>query len=243
MPDELLLSPQCKLWSQIQNITARAEDQQADLQYQRQEHHDARLQFVAMAYKEQVDGARHAHIEQPEKAPSWKIVALRDQPGFHTIFDQCMYGCCCLVKKGTGLRTTKAAMAAAMNLRKAVPLAMAEGRHTLKTTSLVWHQHCLPPSMPQNYLNAGSMPLRWMNSVCVRAIDQALHRLQSGCCPNVRTVQRHHRNLGHPSAEALTELLESREASEAILEAARKHQCVACLRYKKPNQVAPASIK
>ena len=79
--------------------------------------------------------------------------------------------------------------------------------------------------------------------MCARAIDQALHRLQSGCCPNVRTVQQHHRNLGHPSAEALTELLESREASEAILEAARKHQCVACLRYKKPNQVAPASIK
>ena len=60
----------------------------------------------------------------------------------------------------------------------------------------------------------------------------------------VRTVQRLHRNLGHPSTEALTELLESRQASEAdILEAARKYQCVACLRYKKPNQVAPASIK
>lgn len=59
----------------------------------------------------------------------------------------------------------------------------------------------------------------------------------------VRTVQRLHRNLAHPSAEGLTELLESRQASEAILEVARKYQCVARLRYKKPNQVAPASMK
>lgn len=60
----------------MQNITARTEDQQVELQQQRQEHHDTHLQFVAMAYKEQVDGARHAHIEQPERALSWKAVAL-----------------------------------------------------------------------------------------------------------------------------------------------------------------------
>ena len=48
---------------------------------------------------------------------------------------------------------------------KAVLLAMAEGRHTSKTTSLAWHQRWLPPSLPLSCLNAGSMPLRWMNNV------------------------------------------------------------------------------
>ena len=182
MPDELFLAPECKLWSQMQNITARTEEQQVELQQQRQEHHDTHLQFVAMAYKEQVDGARHAHIEQPERALSWKTVALRDLPGFYVSFDQCMYGCCCLdyddhwrlVKKGTGLRTTKAAMAAAMNLR-------CDGQHAhcrlegsapgygRRTAYLEDYQPGLASTLAAaiyalNYLNAGSMPQRWMNN-------------------------------------------------------------------------------
>ena len=59
----------------------------------------------------------------------------------------------------------------------------------------------------------------------------------------VRTVQRLHRNLGHPSTEALVDLLTARGASAEVLSAAQSYQCAACLRYKKPNQVAPASTK
>ena len=58
----------------------------------------------------------------------------------------------------------------------------------------------------------------------------------------IRTVQKLHRNLGHPSKEALTELLAARGASEAILEAARGYTCLACTKYKKPAQAAPASM-
>ena len=259
MPDELFLSPECKLWSQMQNITARTEDQQVELQDQRQEHHDTHLRFVAMAYKEQVDGARHAHLEQPSKALSWKTVALRDLPGFHVVFDQCMYGCCCLdfddnwrlVKKGTGLRTTKAAMAAAMNLR-------CDGQHAhcrlegsapgygRRTAYLEDYQPGLASTLAAAIF-APELPQCWEYAAAVdeqRAVQGQLIKLYTDSkVEAVRTVQRLHRNLGHPSTEALTELLESRQASEAILEAARKYQCVACLRYKKPNQVAPASIK
>ena len=56
----------------------------------------------------------------------------------------------------------------------------------------------------------------------------------------VRTVQRLHRNLGHPSAASLVELLESRAASDEVMEAARTYHCVACERYRKPNQPSPA---
>ena len=59
----------------------------------------------------------------------------------------------------------------------------------------------------------------------------------------IRTVQRLHRHLGPPSPKALCELLESRGASEAVMEIARQFQCHACLRYRKPNQVAPSSSK
>ena len=46
----------------------------------------------------------------------------------------------------------------------------------------------------------------------------------------VRTVQRLHRNLGHPSPTSLVEMLESRGASEAVLAVARTFQCHSCLR-------------
>ena len=59
----------------------------------------------------------------------------------------------------------------------------------------------------------------------------------------VRAAQHLHRNLGHPMILALVEMLESRGASEAVLNVARSYQYHACLKYRKPNQVAPASTK
>ena len=55
----------------------------------------------------------------------------------------------------------------------------------------------------------------------------------------IRVVQRLHRNLGHPSPTTLTELLASRGASEA----AQSYKCLACAKYKKPNDAAPAATQ
>ena len=59
----------------------------------------------------------------------------------------------------------------------------------------------------------------------------------------IRVVQRLHRNLGHPSPTTLTELLSSRGASEAILQAAQSYKCLACAKYKKPGDAAPAATQ
>ena len=123
MPDEVYISPDCRLWSQMQNLAARTESQQLELYNKRARHHKVHLKFVAQIYMEQVDNARHAHIEQPELARSWKTTALKDLPGYFTIFHQCMFGSCCLnpvgswelVKKATALLTSKVTMSAAMN--------------------------------------------------------------------------------------------------------------------------------
>ena len=58
----------------------------------------------------------------------------------------------------------------------------------------------------------------------------------------IRVVQRLHRNLGHPSTKELTELLAARGANEEVLRAARSYVCVACAKYKKPADAAPASL-
>ena len=58
----------------------------------------------------------------------------------------------------------------------------------------------------------------------------------------VRIVQKLHRNLGHPSTKELTELLQTRGASEEILKVAQSYVCTACAKYKKPADAAPASL-
>ena len=65
MPDEVYLAPSCHLWSQMQNLAARTEAQQDDLYHKRKKHHACHLVFVSKIYMEQVNNARHAHIEQP----------------------------------------------------------------------------------------------------------------------------------------------------------------------------------
>ena len=59
----------------------------------------------------------------------------------------------------------------------------------------------------------------------------------------LRVVQKLHCNLGHPSAQALVDLLHSRGASTDVLSVAENYLCSSCLRYKKPNQPAPATVQ
>jgi len=125
MPDEVLLAPTCGPWSQMQNLAARSTQQKAKLYDLRHWHHRTHLQFTKKVYMNQILGGRHAHLEQPEHALSWKTSALHDLPGLWTPFDQCAYGCCCLdddncwrlVKKPTALMTTKMAVHTALTRR------------------------------------------------------------------------------------------------------------------------------
>ena len=123
MPDEVELAPSCHLWSQMQNLAARSDTQQHELYLKRKQHHACHLMFVAKVYKEEVDNARHAHIEQPEKAQSWRATAFKDLPRYWIVRHQCMFGCACLeqdgwwklVKKPTGILPRKVSMQAALS--------------------------------------------------------------------------------------------------------------------------------
>ena len=90
-------------------------------------------------------------------------------------------------------------------------------------------------------------PSAWEDANAVEEVKEVQGKLVQLMTGNraeaTRTVQRFHRNLGHPSPKALCELLESCGASETVMEIIRQFQWHACLRYRKPNQVAPSSLK
>ena len=258
VPDELFLAPTCGPWSTMQNLAARTPEQRAHLQETREWHHEIHLNFVKAAYLCQVRNGAHAHLEQPAFALSWKTRALRDLPGFHAVFDQCQYGAQCLdtdgvwkpVKKTTGIQTTKHYLFKELNTR-------CPGDH----------QHCpLEGSAPglgrrTQFMEDYQPGLSSVIAACLvfdevpmvadfvgavnedrEAMSGIIQLLTNNKPEAVRTVQRLHRNLGHPDPQQLTELLASRGASDVVLEAARQYHCVACQRYKKPNKASPAQL-
>ena len=64
MPDEVWLAPGCGLWSKMMNIKATTPEKQAELQRQRQIHHDTHLHFcrTIFTFVRQVRHGRHAHL-------------------------------------------------------------------------------------------------------------------------------------------------------------------------------------
>ena len=258
LPHEILLTPECRLWSQVQNLACRSELQKAELVSNRKLHHDRHLMFGRKVYLSQVNGGRHCTVEQPKLALSWKTKAFRDLPGYRAEFDQCMYGCVCLSddgrwlpsKKPTALQTTKRAV------KEAFPM-LCDGGHEhcslegsasgygSRTKYLEDYQPCLAavlaaalmvPEIPQCWDFVGAVAeQRKMTGDLVRLYTEQHAEA-------VRTVQRLHRNLGHPTPQALVDLLTARGASDAVLAVAKQYVCLSCSKHCKPNQVAPSSV-
>ena len=228
----------------MQNLAAQTEEQQRELHSLRQWHHQVHLKFCRDVYLIQVNEGRHAHLEQPQYALSWKISALRRLPGHRACFDQCAYGCACLdvdgmwrlVRKSTCILTTKRALLQHLSGRCSKDhvhchlegSAPGFGRHT---TYLENYQPALASVLAASFLQP-ELPEFWEHAM---AVDE--QRAAS------RNLVQLHRKLGHPSTESLVEILESRGASSTVIEAARGYRCVACLRYRKPNKPSPATLK
>ena len=258
LPHEVLIAFDCKLWSQMQNLASRSAAQQEALMEARRHHHERHLQFGRKIFLKQVDGGRHAHIEQPRYSLSWKTKALRDLPGRRADFDQCQYGAVCLSEQGTWLPVKKATTI--LTTKRAVQEAfqrLCDGSH--EHCKLEGHAAGYGPrtKFMEDYqpgfaatlaaaLAIYELPQSWEYIGAVSEQRQATGELVKLYTEQqqeaVRVVQRLHRNLGHPEPQALVDLLTSRGASPKVLEVARSYKCLACNKYKKPNQVAPASI-
>ena len=258
LPHEILLTPECRLWSQMQNLACRSELQKAELVANRKLHHDRHLMFGRKVYLSQVNGGRHCTVEQPKLALSWKTKAFRDLPGYRAEFDQCMYGCVCLSddgrwlpsKKPTALQTTKRAVKEAFSMlcdggHEHCSLEGSASGYGSRTKYLEDYQPCLAavlaaalmvPEIPQCWDFVGAVAeQRKMTGDLVRLYTEQHAEA-------VRTVQRLHRNLGHPTPQALVDLLTARGASDAVLAVAKQYVCLSCSKYCKPNQVAPSSV-
>ena len=92
-PDEVLLSPPCRLWSSLEELSlANRPEQEQSLRESRQRDHRDILQFVAVIYEEQRRHGRHAHVEHPWYSRAWLTKAFSSLKGLAAYVDQCAYG-------------------------------------------------------------------------------------------------------------------------------------------------------
>ena len=115
-PDEVLISPECKLWSPLQELSLATHPERKQVLFEnRRRNHDEVLMFCAVIYEVQRRGNRHCHVEHPWGSRAWKTKAFNKMTGHSTYVDQCMYGLKLPDEKGvlkhakkpTCFRTTK----------------------------------------------------------------------------------------------------------------------------------------
>ena len=91
-PDEVLLSPTCKLWSPLQELSLAAHpERRSRLQALRRLDHDTILNFVATVCEAQRRAGRHCHVEHPWNSRAWSTRAFSRMRGHATYVDQCSY--------------------------------------------------------------------------------------------------------------------------------------------------------
>ena len=123
-PHRIMVAPECRLWSPIQNFNYKTPERKEELANLRTLEEHNHLQF----YKDiHMDGKRIGYdttLEQPADGMSWKIETLESMRGYYeTVLDRCRTGLKAsprnrfFVKKPTRFRSTSRKVVEAVNLR------------------------------------------------------------------------------------------------------------------------------
>ena len=99
-PDFIWFSPKCTEWSPLQQFNALTEDRKMAFQAERDYHEKVHLKMCRRSYLKQRREGRHAALEQPRYALSWKMTTLHDLPRYQCHLDQCQFGVMMADKKG-----------------------------------------------------------------------------------------------------------------------------------------------
>ena len=257
-PDEIFMSPRCTLWSPMQNINIHSEEDAELLQERREQDHDTHLMMCRRLFLHQVKKGNHAHIEHPERSKAWSTKAFRNLPGYHMVFDQCMYGTMtidddglpALVRKATGLHTTKRAMAVRMQkrcdkshchqpLEGNIPGSGISRCRAAENYGVELARHFAAGIMADE----GLVEQVYMGEEETDEQTGVLKKLAATHGEQAaRVAHRLHRNLGHPRTEVLLKILEEKNASENVKKAVRDLKCTHCQNFAPKKTTAPSRL-
>ena len=242
-PDEIFMSPRCTLWSPMQNINIHSEEDAEILQERRARDHATHLKMCRDLYMHQVQTGNHAHIEHPERSKAWSTKAFRNLPGYHSVFDQCMYGT--MTFDDEGFR-----MAVRMQKRcdKSHHHQPLEGNIPGTGISRCRAAENYGVELARHFV-AGIMADEGLVEQVYLGEDETdeqtgvLKKLAASHGEQAaRIAHRLHRNLGHPRAETLLKILEEKNASEKVKKAVRDLKCTHCQNFAPKKTTSPSSL-
>ena len=266
-PGFVWLAPPCTVWSPLQSLTPRSDEQLHALQCERDYQEHVHLKFTGRVFQEQLDEGRDSAVEQPDLALSWRTPTFQKllAKGYRSRLDQCAYGAklpdehgnLTYIRKPTSLCPTSSTLA--QDLSRTCPgghrhlpiegsspgignrakasatyqpsmckqLAISIDNYlntkhfentytTTDTPAPVQHQPSSSPqpdSPPPQHADVPDPPPEPEQSQPTQR--GILHRLSPTTNLEAnRTIQRLHRNLGHPTMAQLEKLLIERKANE-----------------------------
>ncbi|CAJ1379598.1 unnamed protein product, partial [Effrenium voratum] len=221
-PDEILMAPMCRLWSQMQELSASRspEAKQKLVELRRQDHNNV-LQFVKRVYMEQYNNSREVTLEHPWTSRAWMTKAWHQLPGYETYVDQCAYGLKVPDDEGV-VRPSK------------------KPTKFLTTKKHLYHK-VGRPRYQQNLqvMDSEINKLKLKNETKVIEKNKVLKAKVGNQVFGY--VKRLHKNLGHPSAPVLKQMLMEVQATENVLKAAEEYLCPQCVARQRPGGVPPAA--
>ena len=123
-PHHVMMAPECRLWSPMQNLNYRTPERRALLQDLRNLEEETRLKFYADVHADSKKIYYDCTLEQPADAASWLTPTLEKIKGyFETVLHRCRTGLRAspddprFVRKPTKFRSTSKKVCVAVNLR------------------------------------------------------------------------------------------------------------------------------
>ena len=289
-PDFVWLAPPCTIWSPLQELTPRTQEQHTALLCERDYQEHVHLKFTRRVFVEQARDDRDAGVEQPARAKSWKTTTFRlmANKGWMAMLDQCAFGATLPdndgvdtpIKKPTALCLTQKDLA--RDLSRPCP---GDHRHLpiegsspgvgnrAKASATYQPQMCKEIARQIHYHTYTHRHTSSNNTESAyntttneeppspqqpETLPDEQHEqpppsppptgiLQQRLQPHnnlmaQRTIQRLHRNLGHPTAQQLHKLLVERNANDRLLTACLAHRCQHCDQRRAPPQVPKSGL-
>ena len=262
-PHHVLMAPECRLWSPMQNMNYKTPEQKKLLQDMRNLEEETHLKFYENVHNDCKTIHADCTLEQPADAMSWKTDTLQRVKGyFETVLDRCRTGLKAspddprYVRKPTMIRSSARRVCESVNLRCQCTNGHTQmmGRGAVLKRMQNYEPdmvrrmgNAIYQSMEEVWIRRGQADLMMLDMVEksneeMQYLEQNKELVKIGGTEVLKSVALLHRQLGHPNGSKLALAAKVRHMPDEYVQVARRYKCPQCLAKAKPKCVKVATL-
>ncbi|CAL1128360.1 unnamed protein product [Cladocopium goreaui] len=216
-PHHIMVTPECRLWSPMQNLNYRTPERRELLRDLRVLEEETHLTF----YKDiHIDGKRLVYdttFENPADAASFETPTLDSMKGyFETVLDRCR----------TKLK------ASPENYEP--ELCQRLGNAIYSAMEMAWKKRGQAELMTMEVVEKSTEEMQYL--------EQNKELIKIGGHEILKSVANLHRQLGHPNGAKLVLAVKARHLPNEFVQVARRYKCPTCLARAQPKNVRVATL-